>query len=139
MTRISAPLFTFGDNRELDATDSYTLAELPGGSFTLSGPSMKGEKGHLPLRGDLAHIKLAGRCFVPHYAVPMPHRVAAGGAVLRVAGLADAEAIAEVAAGQIFDVLDIAGSWAWGQLAGQFGEDGLVGYIALEQLERADA
>ena len=32
--------------------------------------------------------------------------------------------------GTIFNVLDIAGAWAWGQV----GEDGLVGYVALDQL-----
>lgn len=138
MTRISAPIFDFGDNRELTASDSLVGPDLPGGSFTLTGPSVKAEKGHLPVRGDLAHVKLAGRYFVPHYAVPMPHLVLTAGATLRVADKADAEAILELLKGDIFDVLDITGGWAWGQLGGRFGEDGPVGYIPMEQLERAD-
>ena len=96
----------------------------------MTGPSVTAEAGHLPVRGDLAHIKLAGRYFVPHYAVPMPRAIAASGATLRQSGAADAEALCSIAAGESFDVLDMAGGWAWGQL----GEDGLVGYVALDQL-----
>ena len=100
----------------------------------LSGPGATAEAGHLPVRGDLAHIKLAGRYFVPHYAVPMPHAVKAG-ALLRIADKADATVLGTLSAGDVFNVLDIAGNWAWGQI----GEDGFVGYIALDQLERPAA
>jgi len=41
------------------------------GTFALSGPAPKAEPG-IPLRGDIAHIGLVGRFFVPHYAVPQP-------------------------------------------------------------------
>ena len=85
------------------------------------------------MRGDLAHIRLAGRVFVPHYAVPMPHRVNDGGATLRNAGRAAGDAMAELAAGTEFNVLDIAGGWAWGQV----GDDGLVGYLPLDVLSAA--
>ncbi|VWX52824.1 SH3 domain-containing protein [Novosphingobium sp. 9U] len=98
--------------------------------LALSGPSLAAEPGHLPVRGDLAHIKLAGRCFVPHYAVPMPHRIKPG-AELRVQGRPGAEVIAQLPAGALFEVLDIAGAWTWGQLE----NDGLVGYVAQDQLE----
>ena len=47
------------------------------------------------------------------------------------AARSDAQTISTLAEGTIFDVLDIAGDWAWGQQ----GEDGLVGYVALSQLE----
>lgn len=103
------------------------VAERP---LALSGPSLSAEPGHLPVRGDLAHIKLAGRCFVPHYAVPMPHRVRAG-AVLLAQGRADGDLITELSEGALFEVLDIAGAWAWGQLE----NDGLVGYVAHDSLE----
>ena len=86
------------------------------------------------MRGDLAHIRLAGRYFVPHYAVPMPRAAAAGGATLRIAGKIDAEIVCSLGAGETFDVLDISGGWAWGQI----GEDGFVGYIALDELEGAE-
>jgi hypothetical protein len=104
---------------------------LPEGMFILTGPGVTAEVGRLPVRGDLAHIGLAGRCFVPHYAVPMPHRVDGGGAALHNAARADADEIGALPAGAIFDVLDIAGGWAWGQ----YGEDGPVGYVPMSSLE----
>ena len=100
-------------------------------TYRLSGHSIEGDKRTTPIRGDLADIKLAGKLFAPHYAVPMPHAVKAGGATLRKAGKADADALETLAAGALFDVLDMAGGWAWGQ----FGEDGPVGYVALAELE----
>jgi len=134
MSDISAPIFDFGGTPDLTANDAHTrpdaAAPLPEGQLALTGPSVTAEAGHLPVRGDLAHIKLAGRYFVPHYAVPMPHVAASGGAVLRLAGKADAEVVEKIPAGTAFDVLDIAGGWAWGQL----GEDGSVGYVAMSEL-----
>jgi Bacterial dipeptidyl-peptidase Sh3 domain len=104
-------------------------------SYTMTGPSRIADASRTPIRGDLAHIGLAGRYFVPHYAVPQARRIAASGAALLKAGRADADVIAELAAGAPFDVLDIAGLWAWGQQ----GTDGLVGYVALDQLDAAEA
>lgn len=134
MTRLSAPIFQFSDSSYLPATDSHLRPTLPEGCYALTGPGATAEAGHLPVRGDLAHIRLAGRYFVPHYSVPMPHTAKAG-AVLRAAGKPGAEAICTLAAGDSFDVLDIAGNWAWGQV----GEDGFVGYIALDELEVTQA
>ncbi|WP_059152151.1 hypothetical protein [Novosphingobium barchaimii] len=96
----------------------------------MTGPSVRADPGCLPVRGDLAHIKLAGLYFVPHYAAPMPRALTAG-AVLRAAGRNDGEPVMDLPAAATFNVLDIAGNWAWGQL----GEDGPVGYVALTQLE----
>ncbi|MFC0205240.1 SH3 domain-containing protein [Novosphingobium soli] len=98
----------------------------------MTGPSVSADPGCLPVRGDLAHIKLAGRYFVPHYAVPMPHRLVAP-ATLRAATAESAPEICPVPAGAAFDVLDMAGGWAWGQ----YGEDGPVGYLPLASLEAA--
>lgn len=111
------------------------VLHAPKGGFALTGPSITAEKGHLPVRGDLAHIRLAGRCFVPHYAVPMPHRIARDGTSLLAKGAADAEKICALPAGGIFQVLDIAGGWCWGQ----YGEEGPVGYVLQSRLERADS
>ncbi|RVQ66437.1 SH3 domain-containing protein [Croceicoccus ponticola] len=105
-------------------------ANLEFASFSLSGPSRHVRDGNLPVRGDLAHIRLAGEVFVPHYAVPMPHRVIAD-AVLVAASRDDAAAIADVPAGTSFDVLDMAGAWAWGVV----GENGPVGYLPIAGLE----
>lgn len=131
MTDISAPLFDFGGNHELAATDAHTRLAMSGGMLALTGPSVTAAAGHLPVRGDLAHIKLAGLYFVPHYAAPMPHLVKAGGASLRKAARPDAEEIGRLSAGATFDVLDIAGAWTWGQ----YGEDGPVGYVLQAELE----
>jgi hypothetical protein len=131
MTDISAPIFHFGEHSYLSVFDDHTRAEPPLGMLSLTGPGVTAEAGHLPVRGDLAHIKLAGRYFVPHYAVPMPHRVTHAGATLRRAGKPEAEAICTIAAGECFEVLDIAGGWAWGQ----YGEDGPVGYVVMAELE----
>jgi hypothetical protein len=108
-----------------------TAPPIPSGQLALSGPAEKLDSGHWPVRGDLAHIRLAGRCFVPHYAVPMPHVVKAGGAALLAANKADGEVREDLAEGAVFNVLDIAGGWAWGQV----GEDGFVGYLPMSVLE----
>ena len=99
---------------------------VAGRQLTLSGPAEKLDAAHWPVRGDLAHIRLAGRCFVPHYAVPMPHVVKAPGAALRKSGQAQADVLEELRGGAGFDVLDMSGGWCWGQVA----EDGHVGYVA---------
>lgn len=96
----------------------------------MTGPSVRVDPGFLPVRGDLAHIKLAGLYFVPHYAVPMP-RVVRDGAILQVSGRHDAETITDLPQGATFNVLDISGQFAWGQLD----DDGPVGYVALTKLE----
>lgn len=119
----------------MPAKDTDTRPDVPRGLLALTGPSVQAEEGHLPVRGDLAHIKLAGRYFVPHYAAPMPHAARAEGAVLRAAPSAAAEEISALDGGAQFNVLDIAGGWAWGQL----GDDGLVGYVALDELEATAA
>jgi hypothetical protein len=131
MTDISAPIFDFGGDPYLSSFDAHTHADFPEGMLSLTGPGATAEAGHLPVRGDLAHIKLAGRYFVPHYAVPMPHAIAQGGAVLREAAKAEAQVVETLPAGAIFDVLDIAGGWAWGQ----YGEEGPVGYVLLAELK----
>jgi hypothetical protein len=119
------PLFRFEGSPDLPA------AAIPAGQLSLSGPAEKLDAAHWPVRGDLAHIRLAGRCFVPHYAVPMERWVVAGGAMLLAANSADAELREALAGGTLFNVLDMAGDWAWGQV----GEDGFVGYVLLEALE----
>lgn len=86
---------------------------------------------HTPVRGDLADIRLAGSYFVPHYAVPMPRLIGAEGAALVAAARLDAEVLEQLGQTATFDVLDIAGDWAWGQANG---ESGPVGYVALDRL-----
>lgn len=98
-----------------------------GRTFALSGPVARDAAARLPLRGDLAHIALAGKYFVPHYAVPAIRTIGTGGATLKQAASEDSETVAELAAGASFEVLDIAGDWAWGCCS----VDGPVGYLPL--------
>ena len=107
---------------------------LDGRSFTMTGPMKIADPAHTPVRGDLAHIRLAGRYFVPHYAVPAPHVIVSDGGQLLSSPRADAEVLAALEAGSTFDVLDVAGGKAWGQ-AGD--ENGPVGYVTLDQLQPA--
>ena len=118
------PLFQFGDTAILTAA-------IPTGQLCLSGPAEKLDAAHWPVRGDLAHIRLAGRCFVPHYAVPMERTIVAAGANLLALNDAAAEVREALSGGTLFNVLDMSGGWAWGQV----GEDGFVGYLPLTALE----
>lgn len=124
----------------MNRADAYVRTVTAADELALTGPSPLAQAGRSPVRGDLAHIRLAWLHFVPHYAVPMPHKAGSDGATLRAAGQADAEIVCALGPGTGFAVLDMAGGWAWGQIVGEdHGDDGPVGYIALEQLETAAA
>lgn len=113
-----------------------TVAETPTpggiiqGTFALAGPAPKPAPG-IPLRGDIAHIGLAGRFFVPHYAVPQPRTVMPGGAPLVTAPNADAAEICVLMEGDSFEVLDVIAGYAWGCLS----LEGPSGYVHLDRLE----
>lgn len=119
------PLFVFSGPPDLSAF------AIPAEQLSLRGPAEKLDAAHWPVRGDLAHIRLAGRCFVPHYAVPMERAVVAAGANLLADNKPDAELREALAGGTLFNVLDITGGWAWGQV----GDDGFVGYLPIDMLE----
>jgi hypothetical protein len=103
------------------------------GPYALAGLAERPDPRRVPLRGDLAHIALAGRYFVPHYAVPQPRVVMPGGAPLLTATGESAEELCTLMEGDSFEVLDVSGSFAWGCL----GLDGPVGYVHLDRLEPA--
>lgn len=124
------PAFLFRGQPELTVEASPLSTDVPTVQLSLVRPSDRSDKPHLPVRGDLAHIGLAGRYFVPHYAVPMAHVVKTA-ATLRGAGKVDGAELRALAAGEVFDVLDIAGGWAWGQAK----SDLLVGYVKMSALE----
>lgn len=84
------------------------------------------------MRPDLADVRLAAQVFAPHYAEPMAMVVNRATPLLAAPA---AEVIATLAAGDIFDVLEIASALSWGQRRG----DGLVGYVANDALDRASA
>lgn len=101
------------------------------GPYVLSGPVPRADPRQVPMRGDLAHVALAGRYFVPHYAVPQPRSVMPGGARLLSAPGEAGEEMCSLMEGDSFEVLDVTGNWAWGCLS----LDGPVGYIAIDRLE----
>lgn len=105
------------------------------GPFVLSGPNTKPDETRVPLRGDLAHIGLAGKYFVPHYAVPQPRMVMPGGAAMHTAASEDSAELCTLMEGDSFELLDITGQWAWGCLS----LEGPVGYVHIDRLEPVSA
>jgi hypothetical protein len=112
-------------------SDDTTWHKCAQGPFALAGPAARPDPTRVPVKGDLAHIGLAGRYFVPHYAVPQPRTVMPGGAKLLAGTNGDAEELCTLLEGDSFEVLDIAGEWAWGCLS----LEGPVGYVHLDRLE----
>lgn len=70
--------------------------------------------------------------FAPHYAAPVAHLVISPVA-LRAAKDADAEQLAELAPGDLFEVLELSAGIAWGRAPGP----GLVGYVDAATLKAA--
>ncbi|WP_240310945.1 hypothetical protein [Altererythrobacter sp. ZODW24] len=104
--------------------------EPPKGPLVLSGPQTRPAPGTLPIRGDLAHIGLAGKYFVPHYAVPQPRIVVAAGAAMLEKTDTGSDVVKQLEGGTEFGLLDIEGDWAWGALSAE----GPSGWVKLEQL-----
>jgi hypothetical protein len=119
----------FGWNTVDQGKDIASEADVPLGPYTLSGPVDKSDPRTVPLRGDIAHIALAGRYFVPHYVVPVQRTVGATGASLRAAPGGEGEIVGDLSPGQRFDLLDSSGDWAWGWVP-----QGPVGYLPLTDL-----
>jgi hypothetical protein len=72
-------------------------------------------------------VALAGRVIASHYAEPLSRALAAPASLL-AAPEADAEVLAELAAGQELRMLDNSRGWAWGYA------QGMVGYVTSEAL-----
>lgn len=126
-------------NRQTALTDT-SATNLAGQSYALSGISTRFDPAHTPVRGDLAHVLLAGKVFVPHYSVPMPHSTIQATAV-HTRPATESPPVGALPEGGAFDVLDMAGEWAWGVIAGEGGGDALafgpVGYVPLSLLKPA--
>lgn len=103
---------------------------VPDGVLGLGGPVQKPAPGTLPLRGDLAHMALAGRYLAAHYVIPQARLVGQGGAALHLSPRDDAEIHTRLAAQTHVELLDIAGDWAWVCC----GPQGPSGYCPASQL-----
>lgn len=121
----------FGWNEVNEVRGIRNRRGLSPGRFALAAPAEKPDPRRVPLRGELAHIGLAGRYFVPHYVVPQPKVVGDCGANLRAEPRDDAEIVHDLSPLQPFELLDVEGGWAWGCL----GLEGPVGYVRIEELE----
>lgn len=98
---------------------------VSGGVLGLTGPVEKPAPGTLPLRGDLAHIALAGVHLAAHYVIPMVRTVGPDGVDVMENTRDDSPTITHFKAGTEIEVLDIAGDWVWGCL----GPEGPSGYM----------
>lgn len=98
--------------------------------FTLEGHSFVGDKRTTPIRGDLADIKLAGKLFAPHYAVPMVRTGIAPVTDIHAQAHATSMPVSALMHGEEFAVLDVAGEWAWGYCL----HDNYLGYLHFSEL-----
>ncbi len=76
------------------------------------------------MRPDLADIRLAEYVFAPHYAAPLTRQLART-ATLQAERDPASEALATLAPGDAFEVLEFAGTLAWGTAPAAK----LVGYL----------
>jgi NlpC/P60 family/Bacterial dipeptidyl-peptidase Sh3 domain len=105
-------------------------ASQPRKSYRLSGHSIEGDRRTTPIRGDLADIKLAGKLFAPHYAVPMLRTGIAPVTEIHAEPHASSMPVSALMHGEEFAVLDIAGDWAWGYCL----HDDYLGYLRVAEL-----
>lgn len=116
------------------ATRNDSDYAVPAGGLGLKGPVERPAPGSLPLRGDLAHMALAGTHLAAHYVIPHLRTVGAAGAGLRLSPRADAEVFATLPASSRFELLDVAGEWVWGCP----GPQGPAGWCRASELAPAD-
>ena len=81
------------------------------------------------VRPDLADIRLAEFVFAPHYAAPLTRHLARE-ATLQASRDSASEALTTLVPGDAFEVLEFAGSLAWGTAPAAR----LVGYLPVEAL-----
>jgi hypothetical protein len=103
---------------------------VPEGILGLKGPVEKPAPGTLPLRGDLAHIALAGTHLAAHYVIPHVHHIGPEGAEVMENTRDDSPLVTRFAPGARIEVLDIAGEWIWACI----GPEGPSGYIKADCL-----
>ena len=102
----------------------------PRQTYRLGGHSVEGDKRTTPIRGDLADIKLAGKLFAPHYAVPMLRTGIAPVTEIHAEPHMTSMPVSALMHGEEFAVLDVAGEWAWGYCL----HDDYLGYLRFADL-----
>ncbi|MEO0464228.1 MAG: hypothetical protein AAF127_13940 [Pseudomonadota bacterium] len=104
---------------------------IPSGILGLKGPVVKPAPGTLPLRGDLAHIALAGTHLAAHYVIPGSAVVRAEIAAMHALARDDSEVTLTLDRGATLEVLDIGAEWVWCCL----GPEGPSGYVHTDCLD----
>ena len=112
------------DSRKAEVNDPQPTS-VQQADLGLTGPIVWPEKGTLPLRRDLAHIALAPRFLVAHYAVPTDMRIGDAPAPLVRSTQGEEDVILTLEPGATFQALDVTQTWVWGCL----GPDGPSGYV----------
>lgn len=103
---------------------------VPSGDLGLKGPVEKPAPGTLPLRGDLAHIALAGTHLAAHYVIPHIWTVGADGVDVMETTRDDSPLVTRFEAGTKVEVIDVSGDWIWACL----GPEGPSGYMKASAL-----
>ena len=110
----------------MSGTDVQTSDyDVPTGNLGLKGPVTRPAPGTLPLRGDLAHIALAGKHLAAHYVIPTLTEVTGKATNMREFARDDAEITSTLSRGETVEVLDIGKEWVWCCR----GPDGPSGYV----------
>lgn len=112
------------DSRQSQVNDPQTIPKEHA-TLGLTGPVDWPEKGTLPLRRDLAHIALAPRYLVAHYAVPTEMQIGDAPATLVRSTQTEDDVLTTLEPGANFQALDVTTTWVWGCL----GPDGPSGYV----------
>jgi len=115
----------------MNATKRDESYALPCGPLGLLGPVDKPAPGTLPLRGDLAHIALAGTHLAAHYVIPRPARVRSERADMLCLPQEGAAPNCTLERGRMVEMLDVEGRWTWCCI----GPEGPSGYVLSDSLE----
>lgn len=97
--------------------------------FALTGPSRSPDPRFNAYRPDLADIALRHEVIASHYAQPVKRHVEHA-TTLRAGPSEDSGNLAELSAGEPFDLLDDSLGWAWGYA----GADRQVGYVPSDSI-----
>lgn len=108
-----------GDARPVQ---NYTV---PSGGLGLKGPVERPLPGTVAVRGDLAHIALAGTHLAAHYVIPHVWTVGCEGVDVMETTRDDSPLVTRFEAGTLVEVIDVSGDWIWGCL----GPQGPSGYM----------
>lgn len=100
-------------------------AASPRRRFVLTGHSAPINPAVDVVRDDLADVELADRVFAPHYARGLRYTVSVP-VIVHLKASEEAAGVTDIAAGDVIEVFDFNGGWAWVRTPGG------VGYVRAE-------